>query len=35
MNVEQTEVMDVPDYIRPPVQITHERVEKTKEEQFL
>ncbi|XP_065060258.1 small ribosomal subunit protein uS10m-like [Rhopilema esculentum] len=30
MNVEQTEVLDVPEYIRPPVQIIHERIEKSK-----
>ncbi len=28
MNVEQTEVMDIPEYIRPPIQIIHETIEK-------
>ena len=32
MNVEQTEVIDIPDYIRPPVQLTHESFVRTKQE---
>eukprot|EP00794_Sanderia_malayensis_P019996 gene19995-21956_t len=32
MNVEQTEVLDVPEYIRPPIQLTLETVEKKNHE---
>ena len=28
MNVEQTEVVDVPEYIRPPILLTHETIAK-------
>lgn len=32
MNIEQTELMDIPEYIRPPVQLTHESIMRTKQE---
>jgi len=32
MNVEQTEVIDIPEYIRPPVELTHKSIARTKKE---
>ena len=34
MNVEQTEVIDIPDYIRPPVELTHESLTRTKQDKL-
>ena len=32
MNVEQTEMIDIPEYIRPPVELTHKSIARTKKE---